>query len=467
MKKISLLTLFVLLSMNAFAQQPEWTFIKQIGFPQIDTDSNWVQPYLTTMDSQGRLYVASSKVTRASAHNAIYYLDPGDTVFKKWIDYDLNGDSDTLTGNIAAIRGIGSLGTDLFIDANIPFQRVANTLSSLYRYSQGDTNLVEKFGFNINGSGYGTYIHGIALTKDTIIMTGITFNTSIRFYNFNRAITTPAYGSWVSLTTYPMEPGGPHNNGFDVIRDIATVPNADYLLPETPFYTSRNSLSAAQVTGGIAIWTGGSQLNPGGYTGTRIADASGELALGTSIAYGINVDKDGYLWVAGNDTTRKWVKAYQVLINFANNVYSLPSATDPVNPDPNGAPFANPNDVVISADGNTAYVTDAGTKTVHLFRNIVVGIKDKISDFDFALNQNYPNPFNPSTVISYKLAQAGDVRLIVTNSLGEVVETLISGYKEAGSHAVQFDGSKLSSGVYNYTLITANGVTSRKMILVK
>ncbi|NUN10243.1 MAG: T9SS type A sorting domain-containing protein [Ignavibacteriaceae bacterium] len=264
-----------------------------------------------------------------------------------------------------------------------------------------------------------------------------------------------------------MEPGGPHNNGFDVIRDIATVPNADYLLPETPFYTSRNSLSAAQVTGGIAIWTGGSQLNPGGYTGTRIADASGELALGTSIAYGINVDKDGYLWVAGNDTTRKWVKAYQVLINFANNVYSLPSATDPVNPDPNGAPFANPNDVVISADGNTAYVTDAGTKTVHLFRNIVVGIKDKISDFDFALNQNYPNPFNPSTVISYKLAQAGDVRLIVTNSLGEVVETLISGYKEAGSHAVQFDGSKLSSGVYNYTLITANGVTSRKMILVK
>lgn len=467
MKNILTLILFVSFFTNALPQQPEWTFIKELNFPQLDVDSNWVQPYLGTMDSQGRVYIASSKVTRATAHNAIYYLDPGDTVFKKWIDYDLNGDSDTLTGNIAAIRGIAAIGRDLFINANIPFQRVGTTVSVQYRYTNGDTAAVDKFGFNIQGSGYGTYIHGIASTKDTILMTGITFNTSIRFYNFNRTITTPGYGSWVPLTVYPVEPGGPQSGGFDVIRDVATLPLGDYNVPETPFYTSRNSLSAAQVTGGIAIWTGGSQLNPGGYTGTRVADAAGELALGTSIPYGITVDKDGYLWVAGNDTTRRWVKAYQVMINFANNVYSLPSANDPINPDPNGAPFINPNDVVISADGNTAYVTDAGTKTVHLFRNIIVGVKDRINNFDFSLNQNYPNPFNPSTVISFRLAQSGDVKLIVTNSLGEIVETLINGYHNAGSHSVKFDGSKLSSGIYNYTLITPNGVTSRKMSLVK
>lgn len=466
MNKFFILFIF-LAGFTIYAQQEEWRYIRELKFPE--ADSGKVQPFLCTVDSSGRLYVASSKVTNANAHNAIYYADPGDTVMKKFIDFDANGDSDTLTGNIAAIRGITAIGRDLFINANIPFQRVATTVSCLYRYPNADTLQVEKFGFNINGSGYGTYVHGMAATRDSIIMSGITFNTSIRFYNFSNSITSPARGSWVPITgAYPMEPGGPQTGGYDVIRDVATVPNADYTNPEVPFYTSRNSLSSTNLTGGIAIWTGGSQLNPGSYVGTRLSDAASELAFDNAIAYGITVDKNGLLWVAGIDSTRRWVKAYQVTINFAQPVYSLPALYDPVNPDPNGAPMRNPADVSLTKDAKTAYVIDAGASKVFKFQFIAPSsVDDFTNELDFVLYQNFPNPFNPNTFISFKLHSASNAKLFISNALGEVISVVTEGYLKEGLHTYNFDATNYPSGIYYYTLVAGNKILTRKMALLK
>lgn len=84
-----------------------------------------------------------------------------------------------------------------------------------------------------------------------------------------------------------------------------------------------------------------------------------------------------------------------------------------------------------------------------------------------ALDQNYPNPFNPTTTIQYALPEAGNVRLDVFNVLGQRVATLINGEQTAGFHNLQFDGSRLSSGVYLYRLQSGNQVITRKMLLVK
>lgn len=69
------------------------------------------------------------------------------------------------------------------------------------------------------------------------------------------------------------------------------------------------------------------------------------------------------------------------------------------------------------------------------------------------LLQNYPNPFNPVTTIPYALPAPSTVTLTVFNVLGEAVAMLVNREeRSAGYHAVQFDASRLSSGIYYYQL---------------
>ncbi len=85
----------------------------------------------------------------------------------------------------------------------------------------------------------------------------------------------------------------------------------------------------------------------------------------------------------------------------------------------------------------------------------------------FALDQNYPNPFNPTTVVSFQLPMASEVRLVVYDLLGREVAVVANERRTAGSHEVRFDGSGLSTGVYFYRLTAGKYTETRKMILVK
>jgi hypothetical protein len=84
-----------------------------------------------------------------------------------------------------------------------------------------------------------------------------------------------------------------------------------------------------------------------------------------------------------------------------------------------------------------------------------------------ALSQNYPNPFNPSTRIGFEVADYGLVTLKVYDVLGCEMATLLSEVKQPGEYSVQFDGLKLSSGVYFYRLTAGNLVATKRMILMK
>jgi|CZKP01.1.fsa_nt_gi hypothetical protein len=85
----------------------------------------------------------------------------------------------------------------------------------------------------------------------------------------------------------------------------------------------------------------------------------------------------------------------------------------------------------------------------------------------FSLNQNYPNPFNPSTIISYSLPIASNVKLIVYNSIGQPVRVLENGFKNAGTYNVSFNASELSSGIYFCKIEAGQFSSIRKMMLVK
>lgn len=93
--------------------------------------------------------------------------------------------------------------------------------------------------------------------------------------------------------------------------------------------------------------------------------------------------------------------------------------------------------------------------------------------FSYKLEQNYPNPFNPSTTINFAVPVQSNVKIIIFNVLGEIVEILHDKNINAGVYSLIFDASKkLSSGIYFYQII-ANGTDgsnynqTKKMILLK
>ena len=100
-----------------------------------------------------------------------------------------------------------------------------------------------------------------------------------------------------------------------------------------------------------------------------------------------------------------------------------------------------------------------------------VGTITRINDFEnpirFSLEQNYPNPFNPSTTIEYSIPESGNVKLIIFNSLGEKVTTLVNNFEEAGIHKVNFDARDLASGIYLYKIDTGKYSSIKKMILLR
>ena len=83
------------------------------------------------------------------------------------------------------------------------------------------------------------------------------------------------------------------------------------------------------------------------------------------------------------------------------------------------------------------------------------------------LYQNYPNPFNPSTVISFYLGESKEVELSVFNSLGQLVSTVFKGTAKAGLNEFNFDAKGLTSGVYIYSLKTAEKITTNKLMIIK
>jgi len=86
---------------------------------------------------------------------------------------------------------------------------------------------------------------------------------------------------------------------------------------------------------------------------------------------------------------------------------------------------------------------------------------------NFELSQNHPNPFNPTTKIEFSIPQSSRVSIKAYNSIGQEIAVLVNNDFSAGSHSVNFDGSNLSSGMYFYTLKSADFSKTMKMMLVK
>ena len=86
---------------------------------------------------------------------------------------------------------------------------------------------------------------------------------------------------------------------------------------------------------------------------------------------------------------------------------------------------------------------------------------------ELELFQNIPNPAIDNTSISFYLPQDGNVRLTVSNTLGQDIMTLTNTHYTKGTHSIQLNAKSMSAGVYLYKLEANNKLISKQLTLVK
>jgi hypothetical protein len=85
---------------------------------------------------------------------------------------------------------------------------------------------------------------------------------------------------------------------------------------------------------------------------------------------------------------------------------------------------------------------------------------------------NYPNPFNPQTSIDFTLERAGRAEVRIYDVHGKLVRTLEDGELAAGKHTRVWQGRdnggrQVASGVYMARFVHPDGVSLRRMVLLK
>ncbi len=131
-----------------------------------------------------------------------------------------------------------------------------------------------------------------------------------------------------------------------------------------------------------------------------------------------------------------------------------------------GVPFGTYN---IQINGTEPGGVRNHLRTYQLVVSPLVGISgnENTTPVKYSLEQNYPNPFNPATTINYSVEKTGFVKLTVYDVTGKEVQTLVSANMNAGAYSINFDASKLNSGMYFYKLESGSFSEVRKMMLIK
>lgn len=77
----------------------------------------------------------------------------------------------------------------------------------------------------------------------------------------------------------------------------------------------------------------------------------------------------------------------------------------------------------------------------------------------------YPNPTDQKAMVSFELLKSQTVEMKVFNSVGGLVYASEVKAYSAGKHILEFDGERLTSGVYYINLMIGESVEVRKLII--
>ena len=288
--------------------------------------------------------------------------------------------------------------------------------------------------------------------------------------------------------------GGVNNAILDNIRGIAYKPNNNLLVCNASGASSNRiqefdtagvfvaSFISTNVSSPFGILyrttdilisnsSGGADITKFTFSGTFIAD----FYNGANIAFAQQMYQlpDGRVIVAGFSSPSGLI----LLDSNGNYIRTLTGVTG------NRGVYLLDNGNYLTTNGTGVHEIDSTTG--NLVRTIttgssfqyastyipggVVSVGNEIGNIPktFKLYNNYPNPFNPVTNIKFTVPKDGNVSLKIYDMLGRLVDVYMDGFIQAGYYNAEVDGTKLTSGVYFYTLKADDYSETKKMLLIK
>ncbi len=256
------------------------------------------------------------------------------------------------------------------------------------------------------------------------------------------------------------------NNGLGTHLVITSLTVA----PDQAVYAGTFDGGVAKSIDHGSSWT---FLNVGyNYIWALASNSNGDLFAGT---YGEGLYRSTTNGATWTKTSLPVTYVYSLVIDAADNIYAASYSGGVFVSTNNGTTWSNIgmggvglSSMMIVPNGKAIYSGTANGKVYKKESNLT-GINDKkrLIPTELHLEQNYPNPFNPSTRISFALPKAQQVSLVIYNTLGQVVKTLVNGSLEAGNYTISFEANSLASGIYIYRLQTQSQTFTKKMILQK
>ena len=309
-------------------------------------------------------------------------------------------------------------------------------------------------------SGAFSPVYSVAFSPDGKTLASGAGDTTVRLWNVTTGKASTTLDGPDAVYSVAFSPDGKTlASGDDTVRlwDVATGKASDTLKGHTDRVYS------------VAFSPDGTTLASGSWDDTvRLWDvatgkASDTLKGHTDRVYSVAFSPDGTTLASGSwdDTVRLW----NVATGEASD--TLKGHTDKVSSvafSPDGTTLASG-----SWDG-TILLWDVSESMGPIGTTSAKALSGLSNEP--LLQQNAPNPFNSQTVLPYFLPKSGPVRLEVFTVTGQRVAVLREGPQQAGYHRFNWnardaEGRPLASGMYLYRLVTAEGVLTRKLVLLR
>ena len=98
--------------------------------------------------------------------------------------------------------------------------------------------------------------------------------------------------------------------------------------------------------------------------------------------------------------------------------------------------------------------------------------ENELNPNEVIVSKVYPNPFNPFTLIQYHLPKDAQVNMIIFDSMGRKVKTLLNDRQLSGYNSIMWDATDdknepVSTGSYVLMIKAGKIKNSKKMIFLK